>query len=81
MTVADIVKHLLTLPQDLTVVGLWDEGGTYHDRDRMPEVKEIVKSNNSHSYGGEEWTDAANDWADEDGEPFEVYERRTVVVV
>jgi len=85
MKVADIVKHLQSLPQDLDVVELWDEGGTYHDKTMLPVVMEIVKSNNCLSYGGKEWTNVDNDWGvdEETGEhiPLEVYERRTVVKV
>ena len=83
MKVADLVNYLKSLPQDLDVVELWDEGGTYHNKNMVPVVMEIVKSNNSLSYGGKEWTSTSNDWGvdEETGEhiPFEVYERRTVV--
>ena len=83
MKVADLIKHLQSLPQHLDVVELWDEGGTYYDKERLPVIIDIVKSNNSLSYGGKKWTDADNDWGvdKETGEdvPFEVYDRRTVV--
>jgi len=83
MTVSELIKHLQTLPQDLSIVELWDEGGTYHDKEMLPVVIEIVKSNNSLSYGGKEWTDVDNDWGYdcETGEhaPLEVYSRRSVV--
>lgn len=83
MKVSDLVKHLRLLDQNLDVVEFWDEGGTYHDKERLPVVMEIVKSNNCLSYGGKEWTSSENDWGtdNETGEhiPFEIYDRRTVV--
>lgn len=73
MTVADLVKYLQTLPQDLVVVELWDEACTYSNKQFYPEVKEIVKSSGPLSFGGSEWTEA-----DEDDE---IFEKRTVVVI
>jgi hypothetical protein len=85
ITVRDLVKHLQTLPQDLDLVTLWDEGGTYHYLKTLPKVIDMVKSNNCLSYGGKEWTDDAgwggelNPETDEYDEEYKVYERRTVV--
>jgi len=70
--VKDLIEHLTALPQDLPVMKLWDEGGTYHPRVDVPAIKEIVKSNSSLSYDTE--------WVDEiEGDI--VTERRRVVVV
>ena len=82
MKVGELVKHLQMLPQDLTVVGLWDEGGTYHDTKYLPQEIDIVKSNHCMSYGGKEWTDIYGygerqdngEWAEEI-----IYEKRHVV--
>ena len=74
MTVAALVEHLQTLPQDLVVVELWDEAATYSSKQFFPKVKEIVKSSSPLSYRGKEWTD-------DDNEGAEIYERRKVVVI
>jgi len=73
MTVKELIKYLQELPPDLPVVQLWDEGGTYHDMQFLPVVKEIVKSTSPLSHGGKEWTDFHRN--------HKVFAKKTVVVV
>ena len=84
MKVCELIEHLKKLPQELVVVGLYDEGGTYHDRTEIPVELTIVKSNNPLSYDGKEWT-VIHGWGERDGDGGYtkeiIHEQRKVVVV
>jgi len=75
MKLKELSEHLKTLPQDLPVMELWDEGGIYLDKEKLSQVIEVVKSKNPLSHG-EEWVKYEDFDAD-----YEIFERRKIIAL
>ncbi len=66
LTVRQVIEHLKTLPQDMEVYHLWDEGGTYHPvtSTKMAAHIEAIVFRKPKYWSGKEWFSAENEKED-----------------